>query len=58
MCAVYVVALTGSAISRLNHSCQGKDARVLFKLNYSIYEHALALDVIKIIDGKNFAKVR
>ena len=32
---------------------QGKDACVLFMLNYLIYQPALALDVIQ-VDGNNF----
>ena len=34
------------------NSCQGKDAGV-FRLNYSIYQHALAFDVIQVINGTN-----
>ena len=35
------------------NSCQGKDAGVLI----SIYQHALALDVVQVVDGKNSAEV-
>ena len=31
------------------NSCQGKVAGVLFRLNYSIHQHALTLDVILIL---------
>ena len=33
------------------NGCQEKDAGVLFRLNYSIYQHALALEVILVSDG-------
>ena len=33
--------------------CQGKDAGVLFSLNYSIHQLTLALDVIQLLD-RNF----
>ena len=34
------------------YGSQGKDAIVIFRLNCSIYQHCLALVVIKVIDGK------
>ena len=34
--------------------CQGKVAGVLFRLNYSIHQHALALDVIQVLDSRNY----
>ena len=34
--------------------CKGKVNRVLFWLNYSIHQHALALDVIQVLDGRNY----
>ena len=36
------------------NSCRGKDTGVLFRLDYSIHLHALALDVIQILDGRNY----
>ena len=36
------------------NSCQGKVAGVLFRLNYSIHQHALALEVIQVVDGRNY----
>ena len=35
------------------NGCQGTDAGVLFSLNYSIHQHALALDVVQVLDGTN-----
>ena len=36
------------------NNCQGKVAGVLFSLNYSLHQHALALDVIQVLDGWNY----
>ena len=36
------------------NSCQGKVSGVLFRLNYSIRQHLLALDVIQVLDGRNY----
>ena len=36
------------------NSGQRKDTGVLFGLNYSIHQHALALDVIQVLDGRNY----
>ena len=38
------------------NSCQGKVAGVLFRVNYSIHQHSLALDVIQVLDGINYFK--
>ena len=38
----------------LVNSCLGKDGGVLFRLNYSIYQRTLALDVIQVLDGNYF----
>ena len=37
----------------LVNSWQGKDAGVLFRLNYSIHQHT-GIDVIKVLDGRNY----
>ena len=38
--------------SCLVNSCQGTDARVLFRLNY-LFTNILALDVIQVLDGSS-----
>ena len=45
---------TGSIGYLLANSCQGKVAGVLFRLNYLIHQHALAMDVIQVLDGMNY----
>ena len=36
------------------NSCQGKIAGVFFRLNDSIHQHAPALDVLQVLDGRNY----
>ena len=36
------------------NSCQEKVVVVLFWINYSIHQHALALDVIQVLGGRYF----
>ena len=49
---------TGILTDLRAYSCQGKDAEVLFALNYLNYQPIMALDVIQVINSKKyFSKV-